>query len=71
MNCLFPYTCEIGQDVVFAYNGLGCVIHGNAKIGNGSKIYQNITIGGRNGRGFPIIGDNVFIGANYLILVDI
>ncbi len=67
-SCDIPYTCEIGKDVIFAHNGLGVVIHDNAKIGDRCKIYQNTTIGGRNGRGSPVIGDDVFVGANSLIL---
>ena len=63
-----PYTCEIGKNVVFQHNGLGCVIHSRAVIGEGTEIYQNVTIGGRNGRGHPIIGKNVFIGAGACIL---
>lgn len=63
-----PYTCEIGKNVVFQHNGLGCVIHSRAVIGEGTEIYQNVTIGGRNGRGHPVIGKNVFIGAGACIL---
>ena len=63
-----PYTCEIGRNVEFQHNGLGCVIHSQAVIGEGTKIYQNVTIGGRNGRGHPVIGKNVFIGAGACIL---
>ncbi len=63
-----PYTCTIGKNVVFEHNGLGCVIHSQAVIGDGCQIYQNVTIGGRNGRGHPVIGKNVFIGAGAVIL---
>lgn len=66
--CEIPYTCEIGKDVVFAHNGLGVVVHDNAKIGDRCRIYQNVTIGGRNGRGYPTLGNDVFVGANALIL---
>ena len=62
-----PYTCEIGGNVEFQHNGLGCVIHGKPVIGEGTKIYQNVTIGGRNGRGHPVIGKNVFVGAGACI----
>ncbi|MCD7824884.1 MAG: serine acetyltransferase [Clostridiaceae bacterium] len=63
-----PYTCEVGRNVEFQHNGLGCVIHSKAVIGEGTQIYQNVTIGGRNGRGHPVIGKNVFIGASAVIL---
>ena len=67
-SCDIPYTCEIGKDVIFSHNGLGVVIHDNAKIGDRCKIYQNTTIDCRNGRGSPVIGDDVFIRVNSLIL---
>ena len=63
-----PFTCDIGKGVEFQHNGLGCVIHSRAVIGDGTKIYQNVTIGGRNGRGYPVIGKNVFIGAGACVL---
>jgi serine O-acetyltransferase len=63
-----PYTCEIGKNVTFEHNGLGCVIHSKAVIGENTMVYQNVTIGGRNGRGHPVIGKNCFIGAGACIL---
>ncbi|QOL26571.1 serine acetyltransferase [Thalassotalea sp. LPB0316] len=70
--CDVKYTAKIGENVGFFHNGLGVVIHKNAEIGDGSVIYQNVTIGG-NGKsgdenGAPIIGRNVFIGAGAVIL---
>jgi serine O-acetyltransferase len=67
-SCDLPYTVEIGKNVLLGHNGLGVVIHKNAKIGEGSSIYQNVTIGGRNRPGAPIIGKNVFIGPGACIL---
>ena len=51
---------------------MGVVIHKHAKIGDGTCLYQNVTIGG-NGKseaenGIPVIGKNVFIGAGAVIL---
>lgn len=70
--CDVKYTADIGKNVGFFHNGLGVVIHKNAKIGDGTCLYQNVTIGG-NGKaeadnGIPIIGENVFIGAGAVIL---
>ena len=70
--CDVKYTADIGQNVGFFHNGLGVVIHKDAKIGEGSVLYQNVTIGG-NGKagdanGAPVIGNNVFIGAGAVIL---
>ncbi len=70
--CDVKYTADIGKNVGFFHNGLGVVIHKHAQIGDGTLIYQNVTIGG-NGKdeksnGTPIIGKNVFIGAGAVIL---
>lgn len=53
------------------HNGLGVVVHPNVIIGNNVTIRQNVTIGGRNGSGLPIIMDNVEIGAGAVLLGDI
>ena len=63
-----PYTAELDPNVVLSHNGLGVVIHERAKIGYGTVIQQNVTIGGRGQSGVPIIGKNVFIGAGACVL---
>lgn len=45
------------------HNGLGCVVHAKTTIGNNVRIYQNVTLGGRNGKSGISVGDNVVIGA--------
>ncbi|WP_448567847.1 serine O-acetyltransferase [Thalassotalea ganghwensis] len=70
--CDVKYTADIGDNVGFFHNGLGVVIHKDATIGRGTRIYQNVTIGG-NGKeeesnGVPKIGQNVFIGAGAVLL---
>lgn len=70
-SCDIPYTVSIKKDTIFLHSGLGVVIHGNAIIGENCKIYQGVTIGGRGTKGTPIIGDNVFIGANSTIIGNV
>ncbi|WP_195576628.1 serine O-acetyltransferase [Paenibacillus sp. 1001270B_150601_E10] len=70
--CDLPIDADLGKDVKLFHNGLGVVIHRRARIGRGTSIYQNVTIGG-NGRtgdanGVPIIGEHVFIGAGAVIM---
>lgn len=67
-SCDLPYNCEIGKGVLLVHNGLGVVIHPKATIGEGTYIYQNVSIAGRNNRGAPSIGKNVFIGPGACIL---
>ena len=67
-SCELPPSVIIGKGTLFVHNGLGCVIHHKAIIGNNCRIYQNVTIGGRHNRGVPKIGDNVFIGAGACVL---
>jgi serine O-acetyltransferase len=66
--CDIPYTCDLSEDVALCHGGLGVVIHDWAVVGAGTRIYQNVTIGGRHGRGSPVIGRNVFIGAGACVL---
>ena len=63
-----PYTCELGKNVQLKHGGLGIVIHDNAIIGENTIIYQHVTIGGREDRGHPTIGKNVYIGTGSCIL---
>ncbi len=63
-----PPSVEIGKGSKFVHNGLGVVVHQNAIIGCNCKIYQNVSIAGRNGRGVPMIGNNVEIGAGACVL---
>jgi serine O-acetyltransferase len=66
--CELPMTVKIGKGTQLHHNGLGVVIHEKAELGKNTHIYQNVTIGGRGGRGVPKIGDNVFIGCGACIL---
>ncbi|PIC70983.1 serine acetyltransferase [Sporosarcina sp. P16b] len=71
-SCEIPYTAEIADNVTFAHKGLGVVIGHDTVIGEGTKVLQNVTIGGRSGiRANPVIGENVVIGAGACVLGDI
>nr|WP_102286377.1 DapH/DapD/GlmU-related protein [Vibrio cyclitrophicus]PMF25830.1 hypothetical protein BCV17_02625 [Vibrio cyclitrophicus] len=71
-SCDIKYTVDIGDDVNFYHNGIGVVIHPRSVIGDGSSIYQNVTLGGNSKEsslnGPPIIGKNVIVGAGAVIL---
>lgn len=63
--------CSYRKNSFFMHNGLGCVIHAKSIIGNNVLIYQNVTLGGRNGKSGISIGDNVIIGAGACVLGNI
>jgi serine O-acetyltransferase len=63
-----PFTCIIEKGVILKHGGLGVVIHDNAIIGKNTVIFQHVTIGGREERGYPTIGEGVYIGVGACIL---
>ena len=67
-SCDLPVNLKLGKGVILKHNGLGVVIHPKAIIGENTQIYQNVSIAGRNNRGTPIIGKNVFIGCGACVL---
>lgn len=64
-----PYSVTIGHSFYIGHFG-GIIINSNAIIGDNCNISQGVTIGasgkGKN-RGVPILGNNVYIGANAII----
>jgi len=70
-----PCSCDLRDGVELEHGGLGIVIHDNAIVGERTKIYPNVVIGGRNvetkdplKRRYPIIGCDCIIGAGAAIL---
>lgn len=64
-----PYSCTIGHSFYIGHFG-GIIINANAKIGDNCNISQGVTIGvsGRgDNRGVPVLGDNIYIGANAVL----
>ncbi|UWY28595.1 serine acetyltransferase [Flavobacterium sp. TR2] len=64
-----PASAKIGHSFYIGHFG-GIIINAKAVIGNNCNISQGVTIGvsGREGkRGVPIIGNEVYIGANAVI----
>lgn len=67
-NCSIPAEVEFGKNCNFGYGGIGVVIHKDVVIGDNCTISQNVTIGGKNGPGVPIIGNNVYLGCGCCVL---
>jgi serine O-acetyltransferase len=64
-----PYSAKIGHSFYIGHHG-NIIINANSVIGNNCNISQGVTIGvsGRDeNRGVPVIGNNVYIGANATI----
>lgn len=64
---------EIGKDVtlgkgVYFVHSLGVVIGGDARIGDRVRFYGNNTVGTAKDNGYPVIEDDVWIGAGARIL---
>ena len=65
-----PYSAKIGSHFYIGHFG-GIIVNANAVIGDNCNISQGVTIGvsGRaEKRGVPIIGNNVYIGANAVVV---
>jgi serine O-acetyltransferase len=64
-----PASVQIGHSFYIGHFG-GIILNGNAVIGNNCNISQGVTIGIsgiENKRGVPIIGNDVYIGANAVL----
>lgn len=64
-----PASVQIGHSFYIGHFG-GIILNGKAIIGKNCNISQGVTIGIsglENRRGVPIIGDNVYIGANAIV----
>lgn len=70
-GCEIHGNTKIGKGLQLPHNGLGVVINPKTVIGNNVKIHQNVTLGGREGSGAPIIEDNVLIGTGAVVLGDV
>lgn len=71
-SVVLPPSVKSGKGVVFAYQGLGTVIHKRAVIGERVYVGAGVTLGGTSGRkGVPIIGSDVYIGAGAKIIGDV
>lgn len=67
-----PSSASIGKNFKCGYGGIGIVIHNDTKIGDNCVIAQNVTIGRKfRDRNVPIIGNDVYIGANSVVVGEI
>jgi serine O-acetyltransferase len=67
------YGVEIGKEVtlgkgVYFVHPLGVVIGGTSKVGDRVRFYGNNTVGTAKDNGYPVIEDDVWVGAGARIL---
>lgn len=76
-SAYIPYTVEIGNDPFFIHHFHGIFISKDTIIGDNCTIHHHVTIGsskdphlpiGSGDRVSPLIGNNVYIGANVCII---
>lgn len=65
-----PEKVKIGKRFVVCH-GIGLIIHPGTIIGDNVLLHHNTTIGITKGSKPPRIGNNVFIGANSVLIGDI
>ena len=71
-NSSIPYQAVIGKGTVFAYGGIGVIIHKKAIIGENVIIGSSVVIGGKKGHSvLPKIGNNVYISTGSKILGNV
>ncbi|RZJ55843.1 MAG: serine acetyltransferase [Flavobacterium sp.] len=64
-----PYSAQIGHSFYIGHFG-GIIINSNVRIGDDCNISQGVTIGVSGldeNRGVPILGNQVYIGANAVV----
>jgi serine O-acetyltransferase len=66
MNIFFHPGADIGEGLCIPHIG-PVVIGSGVKIGKRCTIFQGVTIGAAHGN-YPVIGDDVFIGANACVI---
>lgn len=58
---------HVGKGLIFTHHGC-IVINSQTEIGENCTIFQDVTIGGINGRGVPTIGNNVVLFAGAKVI---
>ncbi|GAB47022.1 serine O-acetyltransferase [Mobilicoccus pelagius] len=68
MGSEIPTMVWFGPALRLPHAGRGLMIHSTCRIGDGVTIYHHVSLGVRDGRPGPTIGDDVEIGAGAAVL---
>ncbi|EGR1023375.1 hypothetical protein EFU34_13210 [Vibrio cholerae] len=72
-NCSIPYSCQIGERVLFKHGFRGVFLSSGCIVGDECIILHNVTIGSKylDKKSSPNISEKVLIGAGAVIVGDI
>lgn len=73
-NSEIPAACHIGKGFTLEHGGNGVIIHPKAVIGDNCRFFHQVTLGVSSfaeDYGYPVIGDNVYIGAGAKIIGNV
>lgn len=68
MGSEIPTSVRIGPRLRLPHAGRGIMIHPTVTVGSGVTIYHRVSLGVRDDRGGPVIGDDVEIGTGAAVL---
>lgn len=70
-KCLLPAEAYVGRGLILEHYALGVVIHPQATIGDGCRIYHHVTLAAETWIGSPhriVLGDRVMVGAHIIVV---
>ncbi len=68
MGTEIPTCVPLGPGLRIPHGGRGIVIHPTVRVGSEVTLYRNVSLGVKDSRGGPTIGDDVEIGTGAAIL---
>ncbi|WP_432558153.1 serine O-acetyltransferase [Granulicoccus sp. GXG6511] len=68
MGAELPHEVWAGPGVRLEHGGRGIILHPSVSIGSGVTIYHHVTMGVKDNRDGPVVGDDVLIGVGARLL---
>lgn len=70
-SCDVGHTVRIGKNLQLAHRGISIIIGQGVEIGDNCFIGHNVTIGSIDGVDFPVLGNNVRVNCNAVLVGNI